>query len=59
MNLDKLKQNMDSVEVVEELMILSKKVFGKSSEDVIKVAEMFIAKSYLLGKKNMVKTIDD
>lgn len=59
MNLDKLKENVDSVEVVEELIILSKKVFGKNSEDVIKAVEMFIAKSYLLGKKNMVKTVDE
>ena len=59
MNLEKLKQNINSTDVVEELIILSKKVFGKSSDDVKNVIEMFITKSYLMGKKNMVKTFDD
>jgi len=59
MNLEKLKENVDSTEVVEELIVLSKKVFSKSSDDVKNVIEMFITKSYLMGKKNMVKTIDD
>lgn len=59
MNFEKLKDNIDAVEVVEELIILSKKVFGKNSDDVKKVVEMFITKSYLLGKKNMIKTFDD
>ena len=58
MNLGKIKENIDSVEIVEELIGLSKKVFGKNSDDVINVIEMFITKSYLMGKKNMVKTID-
>jgi hypothetical protein len=59
MNLEKLKENIDSVEVVEELMVLSKKVFGKCNDDVKNVVEMFITKSYLMGKKNQVKTFDD
>ena len=59
MNLEKLKENIHSIEVVEELIILSRKVFGKSSDDVKNVIEMFITKSYLMGKKNMVKSIDD
>ena len=59
MNLEKLKENVDSTEKVEELIILSRKVFGKSSDNVKKVIEMFITKSYLMGKKNMVKTFDD
>ena len=59
MNLEKLKENVDSVEVVEELMVLSKKVFGKCNDDVKNVVEMFITKSYLMGKKNQVKTFDD
>jgi hypothetical protein len=59
MDLEKLKEKVDSTEVVEELIILSSKVFGKSNDDVKKVVEMFITKSYLMGKKNMVKTIDD
>jgi len=59
MNLDKLKEKVDSTEVVEELIILSKKVFGKCNDDVKKVIEIFITKSYLMGKKNMVKTFED
>ena len=59
MNLEKLKENVDSTGVVEELIILSKKVFGKNSDEVKDVIEMFITKSYLMGKKNMIKTIDD
>ncbi|MDR2543463.1 MAG: hypothetical protein LBC80_08475 [Treponema sp.] len=59
MNLEKIKEKVDAAEVVEELIILSKKVFGKNSDDVQKVIEMFITKSYLMGKRNMVKTFDD
>jgi len=59
MNLDKLKEKVDATEVVEELIILSGKVFGKSNDDVKKIIEMFISKSYLMGKKNLVKVIDD
>jgi len=59
MNMEKLNEKVDSAGVVEELLILSNKVFGKSSDEVKKVIEMFITKSYLLGKKNMVKAIDD
>jgi len=55
MNLEKLKENLDSTEVVEELIVLSKKVFGKCNDDVKNVVEMFITKSYLMGKKNQVK----
>jgi hypothetical protein len=59
MDLEKLKEKIDSTDVVEELIILSKKVFGKSSDDAKNVIEMFITRSYLMGKKNMVKIIDD
>jgi phenylpyruvate tautomerase PptA (4-oxalocrotonate tautomerase family) len=59
MNLENLKEKIDSTEIVEELIDLSKKVFGKNSDDVKNVIEMFITKSYLMGKKNMVKTISD
>ena len=59
MNWEKLKENVDSADVVEELIALSKKVFGKCDDDVKKVVEMFITKSYLMGKKNQVKTFDD
>jgi hypothetical protein len=59
MNLDKLKENVDSTEVVEELIVLSKKVFGKCNDDVKNVVEMFITKSYLLGKQNLAKIIVD
>jgi hypothetical protein len=58
MNLEKLKDSVYSTEIVEELIVLSGKVFGKSSDDVRNVIEMFITRAYLMGKKNMVKTID-
>jgi len=58
MDLDKMKENIDSTQIVEELMALSNKIFGKSSDDVKKVIEMIITKSYLMGKKNMVKSFD-
>ena len=59
MDLDKLKQKIDSTGVVEDLIILSKKVFDKNSDDVKQVIETFITKSYLMGKKNMAKPFDD
>ena len=59
MDFEKLKEKIDSTKVVEELILLSKKVFGKSSDDANKVIEMFITKSYLMGKKNMVKIVED
>ncbi|MCL2185903.1 MAG: hypothetical protein FWB86_08655 [Treponema sp.] len=59
MNFDKLEETLNSSEVVEEVIILSKKVFSKSSDDVQKVIEMFITKSYLMGKQNKVQSVDD
>ena len=59
MDLEKLREKLDSVNVVEELVVLSKKVFGKCDDDVKNVVEMLVTKSYLLGKKNQVKTFDD
>jgi len=58
MSLEKLKDSIYSTEIVEELIALSGKVFGKSSDDVRNVIEMFITRAYLMGKKNMVKSID-
>jgi hypothetical protein len=59
MDLEKINEKIDSSEIVEELILLSKKVFEKSSDDIKKIIEMFITKAYLMGKKNMVKTFDD
>ena len=59
MNLEKIKEKVDSTEVIEELIDLSKKVFGKCNDDVKNVIDMFITKSYLMGKKNQVKTFDE
>ena len=59
MNLDKLKEKLDSAKVVEELIDLSKKVFGKSDDVVNSVVELFITKAYLMGKRNQVKTFDE
>jgi ribosomal protein S25 len=59
MDWEKLKEKVDSTEMVEELITLSQKVFDKSSDDVKKVVGMFITRSYLMGKRNMVKTFDE
>ena len=59
MNLEKFKEKIDSAEVVEELVILSRKILGKTDDDIKKIIEMFITKSYLMGKKNMVKTFEE
>ena len=59
MNLDKLNERIDSTTVVEELIILSGKVFEKNSDEVKKIIETFITKSYLMGKKNMAQPFDD
>ena len=58
MDLDKYKEKIDSSEVIEELIDLSKKVFAKSSDDAKNIIEMFITQSYLMGKRNAVKTFD-
>jgi len=59
MNIEKLNEKIDSSKVIEELLILSNKVFDKSSDEAKKVIEMFISRSYLLGKRNMMKVVDD
>ncbi len=59
MDFDKLKETMDSIEIVEELIVLSGKIFNKSGDDSKKVIEMLITKSYLMGKKNMIKAVSD
>jgi len=59
MDLGKLKEKVNSTDVVEELISLSNKVFGKCDDEVKNVVEMFITKSYLMGKKNQVKTFDE
>jgi hypothetical protein len=59
MYLGKLKEKVNSTDVVEELISLSNKVFGKCDDEVKNVVEMFITKSYLMGKKNQVKTFDE
>jgi hypothetical protein len=58
MDLEKYREKINSSEIVEELLDLSNKVFEKSSDDAKKIIEMFITQSYLMGKRNMVKTFD-
>jgi hypothetical protein len=58
MDLGKLKETVNSTEVVEELIALSRKVFNNNTDIVKDTIEMFITRSYLMGKKNMVKTFD-
>jgi succinate-acetate transporter protein len=55
MNWEKLKETVDSTDIMEELIGLSRKIFSKSNDDVKKVIEVLITKSYLIGKKNMEK----
>ena len=59
MNLEKLSEKVDASKVVEELIILSNKVFDKNDDEVKKVIEMFITRSYLMGKQNTAKIFDD
>ncbi|MCL2187030.1 MAG: hypothetical protein FWB86_14455 [Treponema sp.] len=59
MNFEKLKERIGSADVVEELIMLSGKVFDKSNDDVKNIIEEFITKSYLMGKKNMTKSVPD
>jgi hypothetical protein len=59
MDLEKLKETINSTEVVEELIALSRKVFNNNTDVVKDTIELFITKSYLMGKKNMVKTFDN
>jgi len=59
MDMDKLKGSLESADVVEELIMLSQKVFGKSSENVQKVIESFITRSYMMGKQNAIKTFEE
>ena len=59
MDLEKLKEKINSTDVVEELIILSNKVFGKSSDDVKGIIDLLITRSYLMGKKNLTKIVED
>jgi len=59
MDLGKLKERIDTTGVVEDLIILSKKVFDKNSDEVKQVIETFITKSYLMGKKNMAHPFEE
>jgi hypothetical protein len=58
MDLTKYKEKIDASEVIEELIDLSRKIFDKSSDDAKKIVEMLITQSYLMGKRNTVKTVD-
>lgn len=57
MNMEKIKETINSTEVVEELMILGEKVFTKNN-DAICAVTYFIERAYLMGKHNTAKTID-
>jgi len=58
MDLTKYKEKIDASEVIEELIDLSRKIFDKSSDDAKKIVEMLITQSYLMGKRNTVKTVE-
>ena len=59
MDLEKLKRNINSARVVEELIMLSQKVFGKSSDETKDIIDTFITRAYLMWKQNKTKTLDD
>jgi hypothetical protein len=58
MDLDKLKETVNSAGVVEELITLSRKVFNNNTDVVKDTIELFSSKAYLMGKKNAQKTFD-
>ena len=58
MDLEKYKEKIHSSEVVEELIDLSNKIFARSGDDPKTIVEMLITQSYLMGKRNAVKTFD-
>ena len=55
MNIDKLKEMINSTDVVEDLMMLGEKVF-KKNDDAVCAVTYFIERAYMMGKKNKVKT---
>jgi len=59
MDFEKLNSRIKHSEKVEELILLSGKVFGNSSDDVKKAVETFITEAYKMGKQNMVKSFDE
>jgi len=58
MNMEKLKNNIETIENVKKLMILGEKVFKKSDEAVCAITYL-IERAYLLGKQNKVKITTD
>jgi 1,4-dihydroxy-2-naphthoate octaprenyltransferase len=58
MDFEKLETKIEAAEVVEGLVLLANNIFDKNSDDVKKTIEMLITSSYLMGKKNAVKTFD-
>ena len=58
MDIVKLKEMIESTEVVEELMMLGEKVF-KKNEDAVCAITYFIERAYMMGKQNKVKTFDE
>ena len=57
MDMDKLKETIDSTRVVEELMMLGEKVFRKN-EDAVCAVTYFIERAYKMGKHNKVIEVD-
>ena len=58
MNMENIKEIVDSTEVVEELMMLGEKAFNKN-DDAVCAITYFIERAYKMGKHNKAKTIDD
>ena len=54
MNVEKLKNSIDTIESVEKLMKIGEKIFNKNDEAVCAVTYL-IERAYILGKQNKEK----
>ena len=58
MDMEKIKNNIETIESVEKLMKLGEKVFMKSDEAVCAVTYL-IERAYILGIQNKTKISND
>ncbi|MCL2243620.1 MAG: hypothetical protein FWC03_04035 [Treponema sp.] len=58
MDIEKLKNNIETVGSVKKLMMLGEKAFKKNDEAVC-VVTYLIERAYLLGKHNKTKNTED
>ena len=58
MNMEKIKNNIETIESVKKLMMLGEKAFKKSDEAVCAVTYL-IERAYILGIQNKTKISND